>query len=270
MIVALVLAAHLQDKAFFSKVELAVACRYYKPGKAKSRHQLYLIRGDGTGRRLLPTAGEPWSVRWVGRDRLEWDDYGGDVAVTMTSKLSPWKPVRIPMNDNSYNDRSPWPGFEWVTGQMALPNGEAMSFDEKGRLLNEELDDVTIAGVTSPCLPFRSFAVRQPKTRRTLFISTSWLSSWGQYYALFEWNELDPPGTAKALFHSATDFDFEPGRDLYAWATHRDILPLDPKKPKGRVVWTGAVGLGSQKLGKRVFPVSGVAYATSVAIRPDR
>ncbi len=273
MILALVLAAQLQHKALFSKVELAITCRYYKAGKAKSRHQLYLIKGDGTGRRLLPTVDEPWRVRWVGRDRLEWDVYEDDSRVTMTSKLSPWNPVRVPENDDSEEQSGPWPGFEWVTDQLALPNGQALPIGKNGQIVAEhvlETYNLSLGGVTVDCMAFRSYAVRHRSTRRTLFVSTSWSSSSGDYCALFDWNELDPPGTARALFHSACDYDFEPDRDVYAWATHRDSAPLDPKNPDGKQVWTGAVGVGSQKLGKRVFPVSGVAWATSVAIRPSK
>ncbi len=268
MFLDLLLAAHLQDKALFSKVELAYTCRYYKPGNAKSRNHLYLINGDGSNRRLLPTVGEPLNVKWVGSDRLEWDERRTDGSRTMTSKLSPWRPVRTRDSIISDDTLSLWPGFEWVTDQLVLPNGQVLPLNKKGQA--EDVYDFAVNGVTDWLLYNRSYALRHPATRRTFFLATSWRSSTGAYSALFEWNEKDPSGTVKTLFTKASSFEFHPSKDVYAWVTHRDTLPLDPKGKDERQVWVGAVGVGSQKLGKRVFPVSGVAWATSVAIRPSR
>ena len=276
MITALALAtalsAPIPAQSPFASVELAYTCRYYKPGKAKSRHELYLIRGDGTGRRLLPTANEPYRVKWVGKNRLEWTEYRGDGEVVMTSSLSPWKPVKAnkPASDELSGERLP-KNCVWEEGQVVLPNANALAIEKGGKLSEGEFtDDRTIAGVGVWAEPYLSRVYRHKPTDRVFFLAGSSTSTWGASYAFFSWKASDPAGTAKCLFNEANSFQFQPDEDVYAWVHHRTAEPLDPKNPDGKQVWVGAVGVGSQKLGKRVFPVSGVAWATSVAIRPNR
>ncbi len=269
---ATVLSSAIQAKSPFANVELAYTCRYYKQGNAKSRHELYLIKGDGTGRRLLPTASEPYRVKWVGKDRLQWSEVKGDSETRMTSALSPWKPVRanVPPSEEMSGERLP-KNCVWASGQVALPNGFALTMGEGGRL-DESVytDDETIAGVGVWAEPYLSRVYRHTPTDRIFLLAGSSTSTWGAAYALFSWKASVPVTTAKCVFNEANSFQFQPDEDVYAWVHHRTAEPLDPKGKDERQVWVGAVGVGSQKLGKRVFPVSGVAWATSVAIRPSR
>jgi hypothetical protein len=277
MITTLALAAILSHPAQasnkpFANVELAFTCRYYKPGNAKSRHELYLMKGDGSGRRLLPTATEPYRVKWVGKDRLQWVEVLKDGEVLMTSKLSPWKPVKT---NEQLSDALSGEGLPkncvWESGQVPLPTGKAITVAAGGQLDESEFtDDESIAGVGVWAEPYLSRVYRHKPTDRVFFLAGSSTSTWGASYAFFSWKASDPVGTAKCLFSEANSFQFQPDQDIYAWVHHRIAEPLDPKKPDGKQVWVGALGVGSQKLGKRVFPVSGVAWATSVAIRPSR
>lgn len=256
----------------FANVELAFTCRYYKAGSAKSRHELYLMKGDGSNRKLLPTATEPYRVQWSDRNRLQWTEYAGESEVRMTSLISTWKPVKanVPPSEEMSGDRLP-KNCVWESGQVALPNGNAITMAKDGKFGEDEfVDDVSFAGVGVWAEPFLSRLYRHKPTDRVFFLAGSSTSTWGASYALFTWKASDPVGSVKCLFSEANSFKFQPDQDIYAWVHHRTAEPLDPKQPDGKQVWVGALGVASQKLGKRVFPVSGVAWATSVAIRPDR
>lgn len=278
-----------------SEPSLAFVARFYKPGTEKSRFELYVSDLQGKNRQLLTSTEEPNFVQWVGRDRLAWTTDTG----LWTSKLSPWKPVRV-LNSKSLSFtesrmRSTAPGAPEVelqnsetvtTYQINAATGKvteasrAMLHDE---IMLSEDSPVTIDNPSSPDHPLKlqkfqgfeywtegrmesseSEPVRAWNTDNNsklwLLIGTHDSTSGAVNGAMVF--EKDKP--AKVLFDGANCFDLWPSRSLFAYCTSRTTSQLDGK----RQVWTSELHVGDWKKGSHWPVVKGLVWVPSVSLRP--
>lgn len=75
--------------------DIAFTARFYTGGADKARAELYIVKSNGTGLKKYATSSAPIDVRWAGENRLVWLS-GDEASKTLwTSKLKPWKPVKV-------------------------------------------------------------------------------------------------------------------------------------------------------------------------------
>ncbi|MBI1335069.1 MAG: hypothetical protein GC165_19575 [Armatimonadetes bacterium] len=274
---------------------LAFIARLYKPGKEKSRFELYVSNLDGSDRKLLRTPETPNFVQWVGTDRLAWFTDSG----LYTSKLSPWKPTLVRKAINLGFVESRWkmaePGvpeivedYDRSKGVMTIdPTTVAlMPFQEppsKDDIVLSEAIATDLPNPSSPehrlkltCLaPFEYWSNGKAancdwmalRARTTDSGSKLWVfigdhdSTTGDVNGVMLFERGKEP---KTIFDTANGFDFWPMRPAYAYCTTRELSPLGSVK-----VWTSELHIGDWTKGSDKAILKGPVWVTSASIRPQ-
>lgn len=267
--------------------ELAFVARFYKPGSAKSRYELYVSNREAKQRRLLPMPEEPFRAVWQGKNHLlvETDKhwYVGDVRA--------WKPVLIKgaldqnlveSRNRAYPPGEPWfqvdeqPGYlKFDLAKRAfVPHPSAKSGDIP---LNEEgLTEVQDPNGNTLKLqqfePF-SFLVKGKEVAADYEFQRVWRvgdsmfmvcgthsSSSGSVNQVVALLKGQAP---RVVIPEANSFDFVASRPLFAYCTPRSTSPL------GKIqVWSSELHVGDWRRGTEKAVLSGAIHVTTVSIRP--
>jgi hypothetical protein len=277
-----------------SQDRLAVVARFYKPGKAKSRFELYLDGEFGGRKRQLTMPKEPNRAVWVSSSSLlvqtDLGWYLGDV--------KSWKP-KLLKDTGDYNVvESKY--RSWKPGEPEFSIDEQPShfvFDLKSSkfktLANSKNQDVPLAeegpteidepnGGKLSVEPFQFFSYkigekqveaeyefqRAWRNKERLFVMTGTHSSTsGSVNSLILFEKGNEP---RILVREANNIDFHESRGYYAYCTPRTTSPLEPKNPKSIQVWSSELIVGNWL--SRTVPMrrlySGAVHVSSVSIRP--
>jgi hypothetical protein len=102
----------------------------------------------------------------------------------------------------------------------------------------------------------------EPKLNRLWLLEKSRNSTLYNGYALriFDWHTH----ALRPVLSNVSVFDFHVDRDLYAATARRDLSDYG----KTRSVWTALPIVGNWKTGKSWNPLTGLVYATGIALRP--
>ena len=277
-----------------SQDRLAVVARFYKPGKAKSRFELYLDGEFGGRKRQLTMPKEPNRAVWVSASSLlvqtDLGWYLGDV--------KSWKP-KLLKDTGDYNVvESKY--RSWKPGEPEFSIDEQPGhfvFDPKAskfKTLNDSKNrDVPLSeqgpteieepnGGKLSVEPFQFFSYnigeakvdaeyefqRAWRNKDRLFVMTGTHSSTsGSVNSLIMFEKEKQP---RVLFKEANNFDFHESRGYYAYCTPRTTSPLDPKNSKSIQVWSSELVVGNWH--SRTIPMRrlymGAVHVSSVSIRP--
>lgn len=253
------------------KADIAIAARIYTSpsSKRKSHLALYLcgIHGEHL-HRLTQPSGDVILVRWKDANHLQWlstdpkknssnmeqgqlDLSSGQVVRTQVQTIDGaiWhaSEVQFRAEQKSYDSMDPkHPGrFGFTEDQQAWvyrSNGKEQTFPTS---------DGSPHGIVFDGMTNRLWTIQ-------------WTHSPdGSHFGLsrFDWtkHKLIP------IFEEAESFDFNPNRPLYAAVATRGLADY----PGKRTVWVAKAWVGEWESGKRWTMLDGLAYATSIAIRPS-
>jgi hypothetical protein len=290
MISALVLVAASQPD------QLAFVSRFYKPGAAVSRLEIYLSALDGTKRRMLPLQEVPLQVRWLERDRLAVQTQLG----VYVGSVKSWKPKLIDSTTyyeiTSATDRITAPGIvqlsKYEDGDNAVLDPKTLNLDKIDfSKLPEPIDAVdSTYSTTEPNGGKLSFEVGKPMSlpgmnpneKREFLFRRGWFSGTGPkrlfLQATANINEtngdlksmivLEANKKPRVLWGHVIDFDFWDQRPSYAYCSREKESLLDPKNKKSSVVTTNELHIGDWIKGTDRKLFSGAVRTVSVAIRP--
>jgi hypothetical protein len=273
---------------------LAVVARFYKPGKAPSRFEVYLDGEFGGQKRQLKMPREPHRAVWVSSSSLlvQTDSgwYLGDV--------KSWKPKLL--NDSGDYNMVESRYRSWKPGEPEFTIDEQPShfiFDPKLSKFKTQktsaTQDVSLAeeGATEieepnggklSVEPFQYFSYnlqnktvqaeyefqRAWRSKERLFVMTGTHSSGsGSVNSLILFEKDKEP---RVIFAEANNVDFHESRGYFAYCTPRTTAPLDPKNKKSIRVWSSELIAGNWI--SRTIPMrrlySGAVHVSSVSIRP--
>lgn len=274
---------------------LAYIARFYKPGAAKSRFEIYVSNLDGSNQKKLTSTDEPHFIHWIGKDRLAWTTEKG----VYTSKLSPWKPALV-KNSANYNFRE----SRWRTSEPGQPDFMQGFDDSKGFFhLNPQslklepttptnnpdeytLSDETTTDVANPCDANHSLSMKKYEAfhywakgaevqsdfdamraiksdgGKSLWVVTGTHdSTTGDTNCLMLFQQGKQPRT---IFDNANAFDLWWSRPTFAYCTTRELKSLG-----GKQVWTSELHVGDWTKGADKTIIKGLVWIPSVSIRPE-
>ncbi len=280
--------------AIAAKPSLAFVARFYKSGSAKSRMEIYVSDLSGANRKQLATTEEPNFVQWVGHDRLVWNTQKG----LWTSKLSPWKPVKVSSDTNLGFQESRY--RTWAPGSPSILRdyGEAKgiwNLNPKTLKLEQivptpthdevTLDDEKKVEVANPSSPEHPISMQKyeefeywangkmNKCEYTPFRAVT--SDGGERLWLYVGTHNSTSGAVNSillfekgkeprwLMEDANLFDFWRERAVFAYCTPRETSTLGKLQ-----VWTSALHVGDWKKGTDKAIVKGLVWVPSVSLRP--
>ncbi|MBS1704602.1 MAG: hypothetical protein JST40_01910 [Armatimonadetes bacterium] len=268
--------------------DLAIAARFYKAGKAKSKFEICLIKSDGSGLRVLPTTGDVGSVRWVGKDRLAWIKYGDKGSTLWTSRLSPWKPVQIAKGnsigtEDSYERTAP-PGVaafriddrivivdpqsgktqDWLMGrrESSFPLEESGTHEFKGATYAFNDDgDYGATSIQGEGWTLEGNRMRaRPSANEVTFYDWDHNSTSGSIQTVWVWDGKAKP---KIILECVNSFDYWPGRDIVAATSPRETSSLGKLE-----VWTSTLSVGYISHPPAKVILKGLVWVANVAVRP--
>jgi hypothetical protein len=272
----------------FAQPQLAFTARFYSSSEKKTRHQLYVSNLNGSERKLLGTPQEPFAVQWLGKDQLVFKTDAG----LFYSKLSPWKPVRIPntagvnfLYSRSRFDKPGNPTFideQELVIRLGFENGRRIPSEAgtyPGEIdLSESLIHVQIPGSKAALDLVKNqdfdFVGKDPESAHAFFgVERAWKSPsalWvltgehdstsGYRCALLKFEGVEKPSL---LFDNANNFDVFPGRDTIAFTTARVTTKLGENE-----VWVSELKVGSLSSLTSRSILKGKVWVSSVSIRP--
>lgn len=279
--------------AIAAQPQLAFVARFYKPGTQKSRMEIYTSDLTGGNRKRYQTSSEPYFIHWLGKDRLVWV---GDKSV-WTSKLSPWKPVKVSSDDWGFQEsrhRTFMPGSpifwkehdetkgNWILNATTLKLEQAMPDPNHGEI---KLSEDTVTSVPNPSnpdhplqlkmyeemsywnqgkdveldlTPFRAF--NTDGGDKLWVVAGTHFSSSGTVTAVLLFEKGKAPRT---ILDYANQYDFLIERPTFAYCTPRETSALGKKQ-----VWTSELHVGDWRKGTNKTILKGLVWVPSVSIRP--
>lgn len=273
---------------------LAIVARFYKPGKAPSRFELYLDAEFGGKKRQLPMPKEPSRAVWVSSSALlvqtdaGW--YFGDVKKwapkllkdtgdynVVESRLRTWKPGEPEFLIDEK------PGYFVFDPKSAKFRTQKESTNRDVKLAETgptEIEEPNGGRLSVEPFQFFSYNVGEKKVEAEyefqrawrdqdrLFVMTGTHSSGaGSVNSLILFAKSQQP---RVIVEEANNVDFHESRGYYAYCTPRTTSPLDPKNPKSIQVWSSELIAGNWL--SRTTPVrrlySGAVHVSSVSVRP--
>jgi hypothetical protein len=272
---------------------MAFVARFYKSGTAKSRFELYVSDLAAGNRKVLPTTEEPVAVQWIGHDRLAWFSEQG----LWTSKLSPWKPIKIKKTTTLHfgdsRHRNTEPGMPELVedfdrtkgvfvlnpktltvdraadsphhGDIDLPDEQPFSIPDpnqvdhpiKGKLFDGFSYWANGKEVKSDWDLFRAWTTDGDKLWLGIGSHTS---TSGDINGLMLFEKGKEP---RIIFENGNCVDFWPERNTYAYCTPRDTSTLGKKQ-----VWSSELHVGDWRKGTGRTVLKGIVWVPSVSIRP--
>ena len=247
---------------------VAIIARIYTSPNShqKSRFHLYLCGIDGTHRHVLPEAtGRLIDVRWIDRNHLAWVSRGdGEKFVEKQMDLHTRR-VKI-------QTLAGIPVSYWAAGsgqfKRDVDHFDSVDKDHPGSFGEHtpnpdwvyKSDGKEKVITAEDCSPHGM--VFDPKTNGLWFCNWNHNSTLGTYTSVFkfDWKTKEP----KKLFSDASEFDFQPGRALYLAVATRKLADYADKKS----LWVAKAWAGNLDTGKTWDLIGGMAYATSIALRP--
>ena len=284
----------LQPSIQTTAERLAVVARFYKPGKAASRFELYLDGEFGGKRRMLAMPKEPNRAVWVSSSSLL-------VATDLgwyLGNVKSWKPKLI-KGSGDYNlvesrNRTWKPGapefsideqpgyfvFDPTASKFKTqqaPTNHDVKLTEEGPT---EIDEPNGGKLKVEPFQFFNYQVadkeveaeyefqRAWRDKDRLFVMTGTHSSGaGSINSLILFEKEKQP---RALFKEANNVDFHESRGYFAFCTPRTTSPLDPKNSNSIRVWSSELIAGNWM--SRTTPMkllyTGAVHIASVSIRP--
>ncbi|MEI7575573.1 MAG: hypothetical protein WCK51_01675 [Armatimonadota bacterium] len=287
MISALVLLAAAQPD------ELAFVSRFYKPGTASSKLELYLSALDGTKRRRLPLEQLPTRVAWLGKDRLAVQTQVG----VYVGSVKNWKPELIDATAyyeiSDATSRITAPGTlslsKYEDGEGAVLNPRTMKlqpidFSKTPKFLDWKDDKYTTTDPDGAPLVLESgkqivVPGMSREDKRQFLFHRGWHSTSGtkRLFLLATAREDQTNGDLKSilileskkkprvLFGHVIDFDFWEGRPTFAYCSKEIESPLTPKSSS--TVTTNELHIGDWIKGTDRKLFAGPVRTISVAIR---
>lgn len=248
--------------------EVAVIARIYKNPKSreKSSERLYLCDIEGGHRHIVPEAsGRLIDVRWIDRNKLAWlvDLQNGKLTECQldlsTRRL---KQIAKETIDPIY----------WAegSGRFKIENEAVLSVDKTHPgsfgVNTPQPEWIYSAGnskkIIKPEQGSPHGIVFDPKSNDLWFCNWDHNSTDGTWTAVYHFDWATK--TSKKLFEGASEFDFKPGRDLYLAVATRGLAKYSGSKN----VWVAKAWAGNVRTGKSWNIIGGLAYATSIALRP--
>lgn len=290
MISALLLAVAAQPD------QLALVSRFYKPGAAVSRLEIYLSALDGTKLRRLPLKEVPTRVSWLGNDRLAVLTQVG----VYVGSIKSWKPELVDATtyyelSNSENKITP-PGTvqlsKYEDGDNAVLNPKSLDLGkiDFSKLSNLLTDTDGVYSVKEPNGTDLNLEVGKPMSlpgidpndKREYLFRRGWKSGQnGERLFLFATSMINQTNgdlksvvmleknkKPKVLFGHVIDFDFWSQRSSFAYCTREKESLLDPKNKKSSLVTTNELHIGDWMKGTDRKLFSGPSRTISAAIRP--
>ena len=252
--------------------EVAMVARIYARAGSGYRSQaaLYLCGLHGEHRHKLSMAGPlVYKVMWRDHDRLVWltgvtekdgsESNQQDEYNIRTGKLSREKIMAV---DGALWDRSEG---QFKQGTEAYDSTDKAHPGRFGWTGAHEGWGYTVNGKTTAIgadiLSPRGMIFEPAKNRLWYrdWTHNSTDGSWNAVYR-FDWVSRKP----HLIFDGADSFDFTPDRKIYAAVATRNLATIQGRKR----VWVANAWLGNWETGKRWTILNGLAYATSIAIRP--
>lgn len=288
---------HVDD--FSTKAVVAYAARYYKPGRVRSRDEVYVCDLKGRKRRQISHGkASIWWVWWVGPDRLAWID-GQDLYTARYPLGRPRLVARhlgLDFDSPSYDlgNKSLFLGRRWFqaspkSGKLVpghpptdpyhvkqnLGKDAAHAVTLRGKKLTWTWDDEARTGMTlrsgdkSRHIVLRDSATGadilwDSKEERLFIVSRAYEGYHGhpQYVYRIDPDKLE----ANLVVRNGEDLEFSPSRTTFAHTCPRDLKPLD----HGRVVWVSPLIVGDWTTGREKVLASGLVYVHSPTLRPER
>ncbi len=247
---------------------VAVIARIYNNPKSheKLSEQLYLCDIKGEHLHAVPEArGRLIDVRWIDNNRLAWlvDIQEGK----LTECQLDLKTRRLTKSKKGSIDP-----IYWAEG-----SGRFKMNTEAAESVDEAHPGSFGANAPQPEWIYKSGAIEKiikpeqgsphgivfdPKSNDLWFCNWDHNSTDGTWTAVYQFDWTSK--TSKKLFDGASEFDFRPGRDAYAAVATRGLAKYGGSKN----VWVARAWAGNLRTGKSWDIIGGLAYATSIALRP--
>ena len=268
---------------------IAYSAQFYNPPgshRPATHSQVYICDFDGRHRRQLTFAkGESFSVHWVGRNTLEFDRRFGYEGLVSTFRLD-LRTGRERFVQKSA-DGLAYPSGEDPTELFARgPGGGGLGverIDHNATLENPAAggkvvlkDGEVFVDKDGHQVPIK-FAYGAHRTYWIPKTHDLWLSSWtsnstsGESIDIhhFDWKTL----TAPKVIENGGVLDWSPFRPTWLICTPRDLMDYRRRRhPRPEdlysQVWVSQLWVGDWKTGVKRQLVGGLAWVTSVSLRP--
>lgn len=271
---------------------LVYVARFYKPGKAKSRFEVYLSSSDGKQKLILPSKEEPNQAQWVGKNQIAFTTSSG----IWLGSLEKWAPKLIQKGGEVHFKDSRWrihePGNPEV--ELDYEQTEYYQIDSQSSklIVTQATPDegmiqlgetpVEVPNPNEPMKPFMltqfenfdydiegkrktseyeaQYAVASPNRKEVWIYCGTHSSTSGDVNSLLYLKESERP---RMIFSEANSFDFWKKRSIFAYCTTRTTVPF-----QGKQVWASQLHVGDWKKGTDTTLLKGPVWISSISIRP--